>query len=210
MSQSVRDGFQRRAVPKQARRRGLPQDARAGHRRRQAGASAGISNDVPDDVPGERPSQGPDTQEELSGRSRRSIPTEINRDGMAHGRWQWQRVSTARFAASDTERTGAPIDVIHGERRDIVGAEPEVEDTASDGVIASASGAATIERGEETAHVVVGQGRRQRRQRTGRWGWYGEDECLIARAVQLQKPEVAPATTTPRPSHSPARAGMRV
>jgi hypothetical protein len=52
-------------------------------------------------------------------------------------------------------RTFFGINHPNGERRDVVGAEPEVEHTASDGVIASATGGATMERGHKTPHVLL-------------------------------------------------------
>src|SRR5262245_51422166 len=114
---------------------------------------------------------------------------EVLRDRAADPLRQGQFPRPPPLAARDAQDAPAPIQVLEAQRRDLAGAQAEVDLTAGHGIVAATRRSRTVEGVKEPAKLVIGHRPRETIQRPAGDARDSGHQGRGAMAVELEEPE---------------------
>ena len=144
------------------------------------------------------------------GRLRSSV-LKVLHQRCAHGRRQGVGGRVASLALGDPQPIVLPIEIVHGQGRDLARAQPIGHQQEEDGVIPLAADRAPVHHLQHPSHLVPGDGARDRRQAVGSRGLDGGAEISGDQPLPVQipknHPQDAAQTAQARPTEPPAALG---
>lgn len=154
MTQDVGDRLERGPALHEPTRKGMAQHVGAGQACGQAAAQGGIADCAADGVRGCRGIVGRSvTNEQCSAHGVRSTCTQVGGNRASSRHRQRQHVGPPALA-TDPQSALAPIHILESQAHDLGGAQPQVDVTAGNRIVASAGRGAAVERAEKLLDLL--------------------------------------------------------
>src|SRR5215218_6197075 len=150
-------------------------------------------------------------KENPAGGRRGAARFQVRKDRLTHERRQWIRRRVPRLALGYAQSVMTPVQIIERERRDLPCPQTVGHQEQQHRVITTTDDRTPIDCVEHAAHLVPGDGPRNRRQSVHGWRFDGAAQIAGEKALPMQVPEKhsddAASITNTRPMQSAATIG---